>query len=371
MLTLSICGLFALSSFASSSAVYVKKIDLTNLSLEDSWKQALSSKDEKIGSDSFWVVYTIEKLMSEGSNIRMCDCDEENVDLEFILFGKHSVEFKNNNGNGMRVVMDKSQVQLINGKKEIKVKKKLALLFHTDRNGRIMEVNLASMDSKLCFKGSSIIWMGEFGDLESLSFLKKIYKDVSSEKIKEGIIAAIANHQTTSEIIPFLKDIIKQTDHESLRTSTIFWFGTCTDEKNLDYLEDLALNDQNEKAREQAVFAIYISKTDSNIDSLIKVAKKSNDMEIKKHAVFWLGQSKADRIAETLSDIIQDDSEVELQKSAVFALSQHHSDSSIQKLISIARTHKNKNVRREAIFWLGQMDDEKAMDAIIKFAEED
>ena len=371
MLTLSVCGLFVFSLYAIQSSVYVKRIDSLNLSLEEKWKQALSSRDEKIDPDSFWIVYTIEKLMGDGSNIRMCNCDEENVDLEFILYGKSNAETTRNNGNGMKIVKDKNQVYIKDGKKEIKVIKKLALLFHTDREGKIMEVNFASLDSKICFKGSSIIWLGEFGDVESLNFLKKIYKDVSSEKIQEGIIAALANHQTTSEIIPFLKDVIKNTSDESLRVSTIFWFGTCTDEKNLDFLEGLALNDKNKKAREQAVFAIYISKTDNNIDSLIKIAKESNNMKIKKEAVFWLGQSKSDRIAETLSDIIQDDSEVELQKSAVFALSQNCNDSSIQKLINIAHTHKNKNIRREAIFWLGQMDNEKAVDAIIKLAEED
>lgn len=370
-LMLFVCGLFVLSLIANQSSVYVKRIDVPKQSLEEKWKEALSYQDEKIDPDSFWIVYTIEKMMCEGSNISMCNCDEENTDLGFILFGKHSTELKNNNGNGMRVVLDKSQIQLKNGKKEIKIKKKLALLFHADRNGKIMEVNIASMDSKICFKDSSIIWLGEFGDLESLSLLKKIYKDVASEKIKEGIIATIANHETTLEIIPFLKDTIEKTVDESLRASAIFWFGTCTDEKNLGYLENLAFNEKSKKAREQAVFAIYISETDTKIDSLIKIVKRSENVETRKQAVFWLGQTKADRISETLDDIIQNASEVELQKTAVFALSQNGSEASMQKLVDIARSHKNKKIRKEAIFWLGQMDNEKAVDAIIKLAEED
>jgi hypothetical protein len=361
--------IFTLNPLAASESVYVKRIDTPKLSLEGKWKEALSLQDEKIERDSFWIVYTIEKLMSEDNNINMCDSDN-GIDLESVLFGKRSAPAEQDAGSEIKNSLKSALNIAKNKKSDIKIKKKLVIMFHVNGDGKIFDVNIATLDSKICFEGSSIIWMGEFGDLESLNFLKKTYTQATSTKIKENIIAAIANHQTESEIVPFLKNVIDGKSNEKLRTTAVFWFGVNADEENVDYLMQLVFSDKSREVREQAVFALSISKADNRMDKLIKIVKKSDDMETRKTAVFWLGQCKSAKITDTLSDIANDDSEIELQKSAVFALSQNGGEGSVEKLIDIARNHKSGSIRKEAIFWLGQMDSEEAVDAIIKLAEE-
>jgi len=362
--------IFTLYPFAASESVYVKRFDTPKLSLEGKWKEALSLHDQKIQKDSFWIIYSIEKMMRESNIINMCDSDN-GIDLETVLFGKRSAPTEQDDRSEINNSLKSALKNARNKKSDIKIKKKLVIMFHVNGDGKIFDVNIATLDSKICFEGSSVIWMGEFEDLESLNFLKKTYMQATSTKIKENTTAAIANHQTVSEIIPFLKNVIDKKNKEELRTSAIFWFGTIADEKNVDYLMQLALSNKNREAREQAVFALSISEADNRMDKLIKIIKDSDDIGTRKSAAFWLGQCKSAKITETLSDIIHDNPEIDLRKSAVFALSQNGSEASVQKLIDIVRKHKNNSIRKEAIFWLGQMDSEEAVDAIIKLAEED
>jgi hypothetical protein len=366
----SILCLFLLNPLVVKSSVYVKKMDTPRIPLEDKWKQALSYRDDKIDGGSFWIVYTIEKMMSENTSFGMCESDYS-TDLGFLLYGKHSNFYKRDreseDGESQIIISRDDK----NGKKRVKVLKKLAIMFRVDGGGKILDSKIATMDSGICFKGLPLIWIGEFQDLESLSFLKEIYNRTESTKGKEGVVAAIANHERIAEITPFLRNVINDESDKKLRESAIFWLGTVAGEENVNFLMKLALSDESSKARKEAVFAIYISKSANRVDDLIKIIRNSDDMNVRKEAVFWLGEYKSDEIAKTLSDIALDSPEIELQKSAVFALSQNHSSTSARKLINIAYNHKNLIVRKEAIFWLGQMDSEEAVDAIIKIAEED
>lgn len=369
ILTLSVLSLLVLLPVMAKSSVYVKKMDTPGTSLEEKWKQALSYRDSQIDGGSYWIVYAIEKMMNEGSSFGMCN-SSDSTDLGFLLYGKHSSFRKSSD-----VDIDKMDGQIIiskndDGKNRIKVLKKLAIMFRVDENAKIIDFGLVTLDCEVCLRDLPVVWIGEFPNSESLNFLKKTYNRTESLKGKEGIVAAVANHEQTAEITPFLKNVIDKEDSPKLRESAIFWLGTIADEEIVDYLTKLALSDESRKIRKEAVFAIYISKSPNRVDALLKMVKNSDDMTVKKESVFWLGQYKSDEITKTLGDIVNDSKETELQKTAVFALSQNHSSSSVQKLINIARNHKSAKVRKEAIFWLGQMDSDEAVDAIIKLVEE-
>lgn len=370
ILTLSVLNLLVLLPVMAKSSVYVKKMDAPGASLEDKWKQALSYRDDQIDGGSYWIAYVIEKMMDEGSSFGMCN-SSDSTDLGFLLYGKHSnfhkssgVDVDNIDGH---IIITKNDND---GKDRIKVLKKLAIMFKVNDSGKIFDFGLVTLDCEVCLNGLPMVWIGEFPNSESLNFLKKTYIRTESSKGKEGIVAAIANHEQTAEITPFLKNVIDKEDSPKLRESAVFWLGTIADGEIVDYLTKLALSDESRKIRKEAVFAIYISKSPNRVGALLKMVKKSDDMTVRKESVFWLGQYKSNEITKTLGDIVYDSKETELQKTAVFALSQNHSSSSVQKLINIARNHKSAKVRKEAIFWLGQMDSDEAVDAIIKLVEE-
>lgn len=351
-------------------SVYVIKIDSPGLTLNQKWQQAISTNNEKIDHEYFWVGYSIERMMKPDSNIIMSNCDGYGMDFESVLSGKLTSREDPKDKKEFMIHNGKTVLNLKDKKSRMLVERKYVFLLKTDSAGEISDINLFPMDSDICFNGSSLIWLGEVSNSESFEFFKIKYRETKSADAKEKIVSAVANHEMKAEIGSFLKSVIEKSDNEHLRVSAIFWLGTVADGDGCKYLENLAFSDGSREARKQAVFAIYISDSENKIERLISLIKRSKDVEIKKETVFWLGQLKSSEISSTLEDIAVTSPEEEVQKSAVFALSQMRGSESIKKLLNIARKHKSIAVRKDAIFWLGQMNSDEATEAIIQLAEE-
>jgi len=205
---------------------------------------------------------------------------------------------------------------------------------------------------------------------------------------------AVALHDDP-RVAGMLRDFVRQSSVEKVRTSAVFWLGQVGGETS--FLADLVRKDgESIEVRKQAAFAIGVSKDsaalstlqslypsvnhrdvknqiifaasinedkDAAVNFLIDVAGKDSDRESRKQAIFWLGQKAGERSLGALKDTIDSaDADTEIQKQAVFAISQRSKDESVPLLIKIARTHSNPAVRKQAIFWLGQTGDERAVD---------
>jgi HEAT repeat protein len=258
----------------------------------------------------------------------------------------------------------------------------------------VTRVEVYNLDRAREYGGYRVYWLGRAGNEESLNLLRGLVEERQAAKVGEHATMAIALHDD-ARVAGMLKNFIRQSSVEKVRTSAVFWIGQVGGETQ--FLADLARNEsEGREVRKQAAFAIGISKDsdaistlqnlyssvtdrdvkeqiifavsinkdkDAAVNFLIDVAGKDNDHEARKKAIFWLGQKAGERSLNALKDTLDSaDADTEVQKQAVFAISQRSKDESVPLLIKIAKTHANPAVRKQAIFWLGQTGDERAVD---------
>jgi HEAT repeat protein len=258
----------------------------------------------------------------------------------------------------------------------------------------VTRVEVYNLDRAREYSGYRVYWLGRAGNEESLNLLRGLVEERQAAKVGEHATMAIALHDD-ARVAGMLKNFIRQSSVEKVRTSAVFWIGQVGGETQ--FLADLARNEsEGREVRKQAAFAIGISKDsdaistlqnlyssvtdrdvkeqiifavsinkdkDAAVNFLIDVAGKDNDHEARKKAIFWLGQKAGERSLNALKDTLDSpDADTEVQKQAVFAISQRSKDESVPLLIKIAKTHANPAVRKQAIFWLGQTGDERAVD---------
>jgi HEAT repeat protein len=261
----------------------------------------------------------------------------------------------------------------------------------------VTRLEVYNLDRAREYGGYHVYWLGRAGNEESLNLLRGLvegHNDGAAARVSEHATMAIALHDD-ARVAGILKNFIRQSSVEKVRTSAVFWLGQVGGETP--FLADLARNEsEGREVRKQAAFAIGISKDsdaiptlrnlyssvadrdvkeqiifaasinqdkDASVNFLIDLAGKNNDQESRKKAIFWLGQKAGERSLNALKDTIDSaDADTEVQKQAVFAISQRPKDESVPLLIKIAKTHANPAVRKQAIFWLGQTGDERAVD---------
>jgi HEAT repeat protein len=258
----------------------------------------------------------------------------------------------------------------------------------------VTRVEIYNLDRAREYSGYRVYWLGRAGNEESLNLLRGLVEGRQANSVGEHATMAIALHDD-ARVADMLKNFIRQSSVEKVRTSAVFWIGQVGGETQ--FLADLARNEsEGREVRKQAAFAIGISKDsdaistlqnlyssvtdrdvkeqiifaasinkdkDAAVNFLIDVAGKDNDHEARKKAIFWLGQKAGERSLNALKDTLDSaDADTEVQKQAVFAISQRSKDESVPLLIKIAKTHTNPAVRKQAIFWLGQTGDERAVD---------
>jgi len=261
----------------------------------------------------------------------------------------------------------------------------------------VTRVEVYNLDRAREYGGYRVYWLGRAGNEESLNLLRGLvegHNDKTAAKVSEHATMAVALHDD-ARVAGILKNFVRQSSVEKVRTSAVFWLGQVGGETQ--FLADLARNEsEGREVRKQAAFAIGISKDsdaistlrnlhtsvadrdvkeqiifaasinedkDAAVNFLIDVAGNNNDRESRKKAIFWLGQKAGERSLNALKDTIDSaDADTEVQKQAVFAISQRPKDESVPLLIKIAKTHANPAIRKQAIFWLGQTGDERAVD---------
>jgi len=267
-------------------------------------------------------------------------------------------------------------------------------LLREPNDGAVTRVEIYNLDRVREYSGYRVYWLGRAGNEESLNLLRALVEGRQAVKVSEHATMAVALHDDP-RVAGMLRDFVRQSSVEKVRTSAVFWLGQVGGETS--FLADLVRKDgESIEVRKQAAFAIGVSKDsaalstlqslypsvnhrdvknqiifaasinedkDAAVNFLIDVAGKDSDRESRKQAIFWLGQKAGERSLGALKDTIDSaDADTEIQKQAVFAISQRSKDESVPLLIKIARTHSNPAVRKQAIFWLGQTGDERAVD---------
>jgi HEAT repeat protein len=348
--------------YSNLSAQTVIKITDSDLNLISRWDKAVQTGET---NQSFWIGYSIKRLMGENSYIGSFSDDDDRPSLADVISGKVS-ELKNMNSDS------RHKNFVWNEEKSIeKILKDVAIIFEVTKennsNFRIRKIEMTNLELPFEFYEMKLYWLGNTDHDESIAFLKNQFQQSNDSEIREDLVTAIGIHDNNMTGYNFLKDVIDGSDIDDVREQAVFWIARHENKEVLPLLRKLAVNDRSEDVREKAVFGLYISDTDEAVDVLIELAKNANNTDIRKKAMFWLGQTASKKAVKTIEDAVYNDEETEIQKQAVFALSQLDKDEGLDKLIKVAKTHPNPEIRKKAIFWLGQSDDDRALDALIGF----
>jgi HEAT repeat protein len=364
-----ICITLFLLAVYSSYSQSVRSVPDSIKSLDGKWEWAL--KDS--GNKSFYIGYAIQRLMGENSHIGCWNTSHrEKKTLYEIITGKKletAFSWYKEKSISEAAKDALSRAQGLNKKPEKKVLKEVALIFEFEPGYKdkydFIGIKVNNMDHHVDLDDIPVYWLGKAGDPESVNLLKGVFYKRDSEPIRKKMVMAVALHDNSNEVFPFLKKVLTGKYPDSIRKSATFWIGEHEHTESVKVLIQTAEKDQSSAVRKAAVFGLYRINLTAADDALIKIAKQGRDYDSRKQAIFWLGQKAIKRSAEVLKSVVDDDSDVSIQNQAVFALSQLSNGKGIPHLVKIAKTHKNMKIRKKAIFWLGQSGDERALATII------
>ncbi|HTP13384.1 MAG TPA: HEAT repeat domain-containing protein [Bacteroidota bacterium] len=319
----------------------------------------------RTGADSFWIGYSIRRLMDDDSYIvsgSVVSGTKGTRTSLYEILGLHTPT-----GTG-----DRDGSRMNEGTNVFKRMKDVALLFLLSgtRSGEpnIIGVKLCNMELSVDLKKHPVLWLGATDDDQSVRHLTNLYKSIREDSEKRRLVEAVGIHQRSAEVYPFLSDVLKSRDADDVRAQAAFWVSQQHNPDALSFLMDIAQHDPSAKVREQAVFAVSQTDGDASTDALITLVRKGDNAKVRGKAAFWLGQKASQKAVSTLEDIVSSDEETEVQRQALYGLAQIKSREGIDRLIKIAENHPNPRIRRQAIQILGQSDDPKALDALIDIA---
>jgi HEAT repeat protein len=362
----SLCVLLLVATTASAQREGFIKVDGPNLKsrIEAAIKQARTNAT----ATPFWAAYSFDVRPGVG------------VDLEF--------------GDGKYYISDGSITIGLSTGSGVETRNLGVFLLHEPESNAITRIEVYNLDRKREYSRYPVYWLGRAGNEESLSYLKSFALSEQLNKLPERATMAIGLHDDP-QVAALLKDLIRNSKREQVRSSSVFWLGQAGGEHQ--FLADLVRNDResmeirkkaahaigesreavalpilqslynsvpSREIKRHIIFAISINENSGQaIDFLIKVADSDPDMELKKQALFWLGHKAGDRSLKVLGDVVNSsDAETEIQKQAVLSISRRPKDEAIPLLIKIARTHPKAEVRKQAIMSLGRTGDERALE---------
>ena len=341
----------------------VMKYAGSDQSLEGRWTWALGQESPAGRDRSFWIGYSIKRLMGADSYILSGRVSSKTMAARRSLYALVSGD------SSQRDVRSRLERWSDDHSEIFKRMKDIALLFRVERNSsglpEVHTLDECTMDLGFDLGNTPLLWLGTASDDESVGRLEKLFTTASSDNLKKDIVRAAGIHQSSSLVFQFLTDVLRNGESDEVRAQAAFWIGEQDNPESLKILLNTAEQDKSLNISEQAVYAISRLDTDASTDALISLARSADSPKIRGKATFWLGQKASQKALATLSDIIANDEETEVQRQALFALSQMHGPEGVERLIKIARTHPNPRIRKQAIQLLGNSDDPKALDALI------
>jgi hypothetical protein len=101
-----------------------------------------------------------------------------------------------------------------------------------------------------------LIWLGRAQDEESVRFLERFFIDLKSIKQRERLLFAISVHDSSERAQKILRDLVVQSDQETLRASAAFFLGERNRDEDISLLQKVISRDRSREVREKAVFGL-------------------------------------------------------------------------------------------------------------------
>lgn len=150
---------------------------------------------------------------------------------------------------------------------------------------------------------NAIFWIGQSHSEESQQFLRDLYGEVQSERLKDKIIFSISQQHGEEAGRWLLDRALDPNETIKLRKQALFWAGQQR-QIPVDRLGELYRTMDDLEMREQVIFVLSQRRETEAVDALMNIARNERDRELRKKAIFWLGQSKDPRVPEFLLELI-------------------------------------------------------------------
>jgi HEAT repeat protein len=260
-------------------------------------------------------------------------------------------------------------------------------LLHEQDGRAIARAEIYNLETRREYAGYPVYWLGRGGNEESLSLLRGLLATVRSSEAGERIADAIGAHDDPS-VSAILKDLIRSSTVEKVRTTAVSWLGhlpgesaflaalvrderehvevrkeaadalgDSPDSDALTVLQNLYRSVVHREVKRELLDSISDERFEATaVNFLIEVVEREPDRELRKEAIEGLGERDDARSLQALEKIINDaDVGSELQRTAVEAIGERPEDEALPRLKKIAKTHPGADVRREAIERLGEL----------------
>jgi len=257
----------------------------------------------------------------------------------------------------------------------------LAVFVLRDAGGnQVTRLEVYNLERKREYASYPVYWMGRASNEESLSYLRGISDSAPLNMLGERAVLAISLHDD-ARIPSLLKDFIRTSQNQRIRSSSIYWLGQIGGEQT--FLADMVRNDaEDKKIRRQAAHAIGESRDrgalntlqglydtikdpevrrsiiqaagnsqdeDAAFTFLLRVAKSDPERDARRTAVRQLGEFERDNAVDELMKIYAADNDVEVRRAVLQALAETKSAKGQARLLEVARTDPNPELRRQAI----------------------
>lgn len=367
----------------SMAQTQISRFSRPGAALSERWEWALREAGKTHPGSDFWLVFSIERTMEKQhyiwSNGEMFIHfagyqDHDEPPLQEVILDRPDPEKQLPESEQIRREAQRAleQAKGVAPKPE-RVRKEIAILFHYPHGAagatEWVETGIASMELPFDLEKLPVYWIGPASAGESVPFLQQLYRQVTSEKLKEALIPLAGLQESPAQVIPFLSEIIASAGADDLREEAAEWLGEQPDPRALEILQKTAKNDRSAEVREEALEAIGRLNLPGAAQALIDFAQNSPDAEMRETAIECLARIAADQAVLLLGQTIRSRDELEIKLRAVSMLAELDHDAGLEELIRTSRTHPDRRVRRRAILMLGESENPKALDALIELVK--
>jgi len=151
-------------------------------------------------------------------------------------------------------------------------------------------------------RGQAIFWLGQSRTDKSGDYLRRLYKTIRSEDVKDKVIFSISQ-QGDEDSQNWLIDLASNSGESTeMRKKALFWAGQSR--TPFARLGAMYGRMREQEMKEQMIFVFSQRHEPAALDKLMDIAKNDPDREARRKALFWLGQSRDSRVSAFLADII-------------------------------------------------------------------
>lgn len=172
----------------------------------------------------------------------------------------------------------------------------LAILFHAPQAGKpeFDRIRIQTMRLPAALGQKPLYWAGTVPDEQSLGVMRRMLSREQDPAVRREMVHAIASHQPTEIVVPFLEEVIGSDQPASMRAAAAEGLGRHRSHASLLRLTALAQGDRSSQVRRSAVEALGRFKTQEAMDVLLSLAADPGDATVRRQAFDQLGEKVAE-----------------------------------------------------------------------------